>query len=230
MLNFRQTLAGSCLLVPFMFASQGSVRAEPISPLPPAVSAATAPIAPGLGTAAVEAPRRDLPARRLVTRGVLLSRHAMSYRGVRYRYGCAGPRATDCSGLTLQLMRSVGIHLPRTAREQFHCGRRVHREELQAGDLLFFNTRGGVSHVGMYIGDGRMIHAANPRKGVRIDSIESGYYRRRLVGARRLLPEGATMPDPTQAVITTDGPADRGAPVDRSLFRTDSSTLLGSAH
>jgi hypothetical protein len=89
----------------------------------------------------------------------------------------------------MQLYKSLGIKLPHSSRGQFRYGAPVSRKDLLPGDLLFFKTgRGGISHVGMYIGDSRMIHAANPRKGVRIDSLNAPYYSRRYAGARRLLP------------------------------------------
>jgi cell wall-associated NlpC family hydrolase len=129
----------------------------------------------------------------------------MGFRQARYRFGAASPHATDCSGMTMQLYRTVGIKLPHSARAQYHYGKAVAKKDLLPGDLCFFNTRGGISHVGMYIGDGKMIHAANPRKGVRIDPLSTSYYARRFVGARRLLPEGAPMPVLPPVTDTTPG-------------------------
>jgi hypothetical protein len=115
----------------------------------------------------------------------------------------------------MQLYRSVGIKLPHSSRAQYHYGKPVKGSDLLPGDLLFFNTHGhGISHVAMYIGNGKMIHAANPRKGVRIDLLSSPYYAHRLVGARRLLPEGAPVPETPENVEMGNGepPVDEAAP------------------
>jgi hypothetical protein len=175
-------------------------------------------------TPASSALRRDIPAPRLLNRRALLSRHAMSFRGARYRFGAANARVTDCSGLTMQLYRSVGIKLPHSSRAQYHYGKPVKGTDLLPGDLLFFSTHGGgISHVGMYIGNGKMIHAANPRKGVRIDLLSSRYYAKRLVGARRLLPEGAAIPETPSDVQMGNGEP----PVDEAQPETDPS--IGTA-
>ncbi len=119
----------------------------------------------------------------------------MGFRSARYVFGAANLRSTDCSGLTMQLYRSVGIALPHSARSQYHYGRTVSRKDLLPGDLVFFGRSRGISHVGMFIGNGKMIHAANPRKGVRIDALSSSWYVKRFVGARRLLKEGMPSPE-----------------------------------
>jgi cell wall-associated NlpC family hydrolase len=153
-------------------------------------------------------PRRDRPASRLLNRRAVLSRRAMSFRGARYRFGAASPRATDCSGLTMQLYRSIGISLPHSSRSQYGYGKSVSKANLLPGDLVFFGHGRGISHVGMYIGGGRMIHAANPRKGVRIDAV-FGHRSMSYVGARRLLPEGAPMPPITTDVVNqSENPAE----------------------
>jgi cell wall-associated NlpC family hydrolase len=85
--------------------------------------------------------------------------------------------------------RLNGYQLPRTSREQFRAGSPIAPEALRPADLVFFATRSGknVSHVGIYIGDGRFIHAPGRGKTIRIDSLSQNYYRRRLVGARYFL-------------------------------------------
>ncbi|MFD4788060.1 NlpC/P60 family protein [Streptomyces sp. NPDC058459] len=97
---------------------------------------------------------------------------AYAYRklGSPYVWGATGPNAFDCSGLIQAAYRSAGISLPRTTYAQINAGRRVSRSQLQPGDLVFFYS--GISHVGMYIGNGRMIHAPNPSAPVRVTPID----------------------------------------------------------
>ncbi|MER5179552.1 NlpC/P60 family protein [Streptomyces sp. NPDC002896] len=87
-----------------------------------------------------------------------------------YVWGATGPNAFDCSGLTQAAYRSAGVSLPRTTYAQIDAGRRIPRSELRPGDLVFFYS--GVSHVGIYVGSGRMIHAPNPSAPVRIAPID----------------------------------------------------------
>ncbi|WP_329175449.1 C40 family peptidase [Streptomyces sp. NBC_01477] len=96
---------------------------------------------------------------------------AFAYRalGLPYVWGATGPNAYDCSGLTQAAWRSAGVSLPRTTYTQINAGTRVSRSELQPGDLVFFYS--GVSHVGLYIGGGDMIHAPHPGSPVRIAPI-----------------------------------------------------------
>ena len=125
-------------------------------------------------------PESNLPAPR-----VLFA--ATQYLGARYRFGGESPRGFDCAGLVRRAFSMIGIDLPRTTSQQFEHGCAVNREELAAGDLVFFrNTyRRGVSHVGIYIGESRFIHAA--RSGVAIASLDGPYWSRRFAGARRLI-------------------------------------------
>ncbi|MFD4726092.1 NlpC/P60 family protein [Streptomyces seoulensis] len=97
---------------------------------------------------------------------------AYAYRklGSPYVWGATGPNAFDCSGLIQAAYRSAGISLPRTTYAQINAGRRVSRSQLQPGDLVFFYS--GVSHVGIYVGNGRMIHAPNPSAPVRVAPID----------------------------------------------------------
>jgi cell wall-associated NlpC family hydrolase len=95
---------------------------------------------------------------------------------------------TDCSGFTHRVYKTFGIALPRTAREQFNTGSYVSRKYLQPGDLVFFTTiRPGVSHVGMYAGDRRFIHASSGTGWVTISSLDEPYFAKRFVGARRII-------------------------------------------
>lgn len=113
---------------------------------------------------------------------------ARRFIGTPYRWSAASPEdGFDCSGLTMTVYRLNGLELPRTARAQFRMGRAVQRHELAAGDLLFFDTRrsGRVSHVGIYCGENRFIHAPSTGKKVSSASLTNGYFNRRYLGARR---------------------------------------------
>lgn len=107
-----------------------------------------------------------------------------------YRWGGTSMETGfDCSGLTMTVYQLNGMNLPRTSDEQFQTGNPVSIGELDKGDLLFFATGWGdtVSHVGIYIGEGRFIHAPGQGKTVRIASLDSKYHRRCFVGARSYL-------------------------------------------
>lgn len=110
---------------------------------------------------------------------------AVSWLGTQYIWGGISKKGVDCSGLTRLLYMSEGIRLPHSAKLQYKIGQAVAKMALLPGDLVFFNTTGPLSHVGMYIGNGKFLHAANPRRGVRVDSLNSGYFSKRFAGARR---------------------------------------------
>jgi cell wall-associated NlpC family hydrolase len=84
--------------------------------------------------------------------------------GDRYRYGASGPNAWDCSGLTSGAWKAAGVSLPHSARQQFRKGKKVAKSNLRPGDLVFFYK--GISHVGIYAGNGKVIHASRPGKPV----------------------------------------------------------------
>ncbi|MET9493189.1 NlpC/P60 family protein [Streptomyces sp. NPDC006552] len=96
--------------------------------------------------------------------------YARAALGSPYVWGATGPHAFDCSGLTQAAYRAAGVSLPRTTYAQIDAGRRVSRSQLRPGDLVFFYS--GISHVGLYIGGGQMIHAPNPSAPVRIAPID----------------------------------------------------------
>jgi hypothetical protein len=115
--------------------------------------------------------------------------NALSFIGVPYRFGGSSPASGfDCSGFVKYVFsKTFDLSLPRTAREMARGGMAVARGELQPGDLVFFNTRGAAnSHVGIYLGDGRFVHAPRARTLVRIDRLDDIGYRGRFEGARRL--------------------------------------------
>lgn len=114
---------------------------------------------------------------------------AASKMGTPYVYGATGSSGYDCSGLVYAIYKNeLGINLPRTSRSQSTFGTQVAREQLQPGDLVFFNTLGnGVSHVGIYIGDNNFIHASSGQKKVVKNSLNDKYYNKRYVNATRVL-------------------------------------------
>ncbi|HEY0867942.1 MAG TPA: C40 family peptidase [Fimbriimonas sp.] len=113
---------------------------------------------------------------------------AKGFRGVRYRWGGTSRSGVDCSGFTTQVFRAHGLRLPRTSVEQARVGKPV-KGGLQAGDLVFFRTTRGsrISHVGIYIGNGKFIHASSGGGKVQVNSLREGYYRSRFVTARRVV-------------------------------------------
>ena len=115
---------------------------------------------------------------------------AMNYIGISYKWGGeSSSEGFDCSGLTMTVYQLNGLDLPRTSRQQWRAGTAVARNELLRGDLVFFATAGGrrVSHVGIYTGDNKFIHAPGKGKRIRLTSLSKSYYRSRFVGARRYL-------------------------------------------
>jgi cell wall-associated NlpC family hydrolase len=128
---------------------------------------------------------------------------ALSWLGVRYRFGGQDEKkGFDCAGLVRRVFSTV-IELPRTAAAQFRQGCVVNREELQPGDLVFFrNTyKRGISHVGIYIGDGEFVHAANRRRSVTVDRLDSPYFREHFAGGRRVVPGPVFPPIPSEIAV-----------------------------
>ena len=118
--------------------------------------------------------------------------YAKSQLGKPYVWGAQGPNSFDCSGFTYYVFKNkAGITLPRTSSEQSKYGTYVKKSNLRAGDLVFFDTNGSnngaVSHVGLYIGDGKIIHASYSQKKIAIADFNSSYYQNAYVNARRVL-------------------------------------------
>ena len=112
---------------------------------------------------------------------------ALGYRGVPYRNGGSDPSGFDCSGFVQYVFRQAGTVLPREVREQFRVGHVIDRDEVEPGDLVFFETVSpGASHVGLAIGSGEFVHAPSSRGVVRVERLTSAYWAQRYVGARRL--------------------------------------------
>ena len=140
------------------------------------------------GAASVSPPRSDAA---FATTSELAIR-AMGYLGVNYRRGGNSPETGfDCSGLVRFLFSDVlGLTLPRRSEEISRIGDKIDRAALRPGDLVFYNTlRRGFSHVGIYLGEDRFIHAPSSGGEVRIEHMDDAYWRRRFNGARRLVAE-----------------------------------------
>ena len=118
-----------------------------------------------------------------------LAMQALGYLGIRYKYGGSSPgTGFDCSGLVHYVVsQAVGLVLPRDTRSLSEVGSRVSSDELQPGDLVFFNTlRKPYSHVGIYVGDRRFVHAPASGGAVELVNMSERYWRSRFDGARRL--------------------------------------------
>ena len=118
-----------------------------------------------------------------------LASTALNFLGIKYRYGGGTPKSGfDCSGLVAYAAeKSLGLKLPRRAADMAHEGKWISLDDLKKGDLVFFNTRGHrFSHVGIYLGDHKFVHA--PRRGqvVRVENMDQSYWKKRYNGARRL--------------------------------------------
>jgi LysM repeat protein len=117
----------------------------------------------------------------------IFEKTALSFLNTPYRFGGNGKNGIDCSAFVQKVFREFDLKLPRTAREQYTLGTRVPKGDLQLGDLIFFQTYAKFpSHVGIYLGDDKMIHASSRNRGVVVSSINSNYFRKRFIGAKRL--------------------------------------------
>lgn len=118
---------------------------------------------------------------------LVLLRAADQWYGVPYRYGGNGRTGIDCSAFTMAVyLTAYGVQLPRVSRDQYKLCRKISTTDLNAGDLLFFRTSGrGVSHVGIYLGNNKFIHASTSN-GVSVSDLYEPYFLKRFVGAGRL--------------------------------------------
>jgi cell wall-associated NlpC family hydrolase len=106
--------------------------------------------------------------------------------GAPYRYGGETKKGIDCSAFTSMMMDSVyDIQLPRTAQNQYNSTSKIKKDDLSQGDLVFFNTTGGISHVGVYLANNKFVHAS-VSSGVMVSDMDDGYFKRRYVGATRV--------------------------------------------
>lgn len=128
----------------------------------------------------------DTASRGSIGKGNEVVNYAYKFLGKPYVYGAAGPNAFDCSGLTQYVYNKFGVDISRTTYTQVNVGTKVDKNNLRAGDLVFFNTYGSISHVGIYIGNGEFIHAPRSGKPVMVSSLSDGYYAQKYATARRI--------------------------------------------
>jgi cell wall-associated NlpC family hydrolase len=118
---------------------------------------------------------------------VTLTRNAMRFLGVPYVFGGTSSRGFDCSGYVQHVFAMLGYHIPRTADAQYDAGKRVTGAKMVPGDLVFFQTyEAGASHVGIYLGNDRFVHASSSH-GVTVSSLHESYWSARYLGAKRLI-------------------------------------------
>ena len=133
------------------------------------------------GSTDVTPPVTDAP-----TNGSEIVNYAKRFLGLPYVYGGNGPDSFDCSGFTKYVYKHFGKNLPRTSADQYAKAKKISKSNLQPGDLVFFTNGGSsVGHVAIYMGNGKIIHAANPKRGVCTDSLNSTYYTQHYVGSGR---------------------------------------------
>jgi murein DD-endopeptidase len=111
---------------------------------------------------------------------------AKSMVGAPYRWGGDSPGGFDCSGLVYYSYGRAGATVPRTSQQLFHAARPVALNDVRSGDLVFFRVGGKVSHVGIYLDEGRFVHAPNSGKRVEVASLSNGWYERNFIRAGRL--------------------------------------------
>jgi len=129
-------------------------------------------------------PTQDIPGASV---GTEIALRAISLVGRPYQWGGAGPSSFDCSGLVRYVHAQLGIAVPRTAAEQYRAAKPVKLSGLAPGDLLFFRINGKrVSHVAIYAGEGRFVHAPQTGRSVELRTLDDAFYAPRLVGAGRL--------------------------------------------
>jgi len=191
--------AGMALLASASFVASPLARADDtvpsVSPAPSSVVSGAANAASGAWQAA-----QDLTAR------------ALDLLGIRYKWGGTTPQTgLDCSGLVQFVFQEVtGVTLPRSARELSRIGDKVALPDLKPGDLVFFNTRRfAYSHVGIYLGDNRFIHAPRRGREVEVATIDGAYWARHFDGARRLM---GVLPGMIPSIVSTANAAPLAEP------------------
>lgn len=180
----RLQLLVVCVVAPGVMALQGC-GIEPYRPVTPQPVAVPGPLDSSPGT--VETPPLELSSDDEPTVGSEIVFRAISLLGAPYKWGGSGPNAFDCSGLVQFVHHEIGIDVPRTAEEQYRAATRVDVDDLEPGDLLFFKIRGKrISHVAIYTGSGRFVHAPQTGRPIELRALDDGYYRPRLIAAGRL--------------------------------------------
>jgi len=164
-LHLGGRLPGAAFLAPFVLAALASCSGAPTRQVHPESAEPPAP-----------------------NRGDIV-RIAKTFVGTPYRAGGTSRKGVDCSGLVIAVYSEFDIRLPRTSVDQSRVGEHVDRSGLKPADLLFFKTtrKNPVSHVGIYIGGGKFVHASTSERRVRIDALNDDYYKHRFTVARRIV-------------------------------------------
>ena len=157
-------------------------------PAPTVPSGPRVVLAPATGSMVLPLPKPSGPSNAdFFSLGSEVVVRAIALLGTPYEFGGNGPETFDCSGLVRYVYRELGITVPRTALQQYHAAMAVDLDHLEPGDLLFFRTQGrGVSHVAIYAGSGRFVHAPQTGRTIELRTLDDSYFRPRLVGAGRL--------------------------------------------
>ncbi|MGI4815724.1 MAG: C40 family peptidase [Janthinobacterium lividum] len=187
-----RSAAATLSSVPSAFSQAGSDR----SAIVPAVATATLQTQPADSQ---KSPQSFLSGVATTASDVVTS--ALNMIGVRYRWGGDTPSAgLDCSGFVRYVFQdTLGLTLPRRAEEMSRVGERISAAKLQPGDLVFFSTvRRRLSHVGIYIGDNKFVHAPSTGSNIRVDEMDNGYWEKRFISARRV--DVSYSPDSDEAV------------------------------
>ncbi len=188
----KMPLFGAAVALVAAAALAGSplARADDAVPSPPTVSSSVVSGATNAATGAWQAAQG-------------LTARALDLLGIRYKWGGTTPQTgLDCSGLVQFVFQEVtGVTLPRSARELARIGDKVALSDLKPGDLVFFNTRRfAYSHVGIYLGDNRFIHAPRRGREVEVATIDGAYWARHFDGARRLM---GVLPGMIPSIVST---------------------------
>jgi hypothetical protein len=136
-----------------------------------------------------------------------------SYDGVPYRLGGNSLRGIDCSAFTKKVYGIFSVDLPRTAREQLQCGKRIGREDLDVGDLVFFKTRRTRIHVGIFLGGNEFFHLSSRNRAGKIDNIDSSYFSTRFIRGIRLKETDRPMEAGTDVIPGAPAALPLGKPV-----------------
>lgn len=137
----------------------------------PAPAITTASVATAAPVAIAERKTKTSRSARFAARARKVMRVGRSLKGTPYRYGGSTPRGFDCSGFTMYVYRKAGVRLTHSATAQMHKARRIKKQNVRRGDLVFFRSGSRAYHVGIYAGKGRVMHSPRPGKTVRVDKI-----------------------------------------------------------
>jgi cell wall-associated NlpC family hydrolase len=206
-LRFSPSLIAAAMAASMLFSSTLNATASPVKTKKSSRSGAPKPAA-APRSVALNAPPAPIN-RSVPFMGTKVARQALSYRGVPYRFGGQSRKGIDCSALIQSAFKKWGILLPRTSVAQHQQGVAVPREQMKSGDLVFFkNTyRHGISHVGIYIGNNKFVHASSGKNQVTVSSLDNVYYRNHWAGARRVALDREPVVAAVEQPASASGPA-----------------------